>query len=693
MKKIFKTLSLLFALSAAFVGCAPEEITFSHENPAFEAKEGMILIEAIAPAGIVAGDEIYIIGPAIGDSVSVVGVKPEYQLEQSTTVSRKWGVYLNPANFIDGKTLADGFRFVAVDKGHEVTPLNEEPNHTLNAVTGKSYNVYMAGAWSNDFIVRPLVDLPEHLNFRVYIIDNSGWEGDQEVHLYMYGDKNDLGGAWPGIAVTGTEEIGGITYKYFEIGAEANQLEEHLIFNNNNNGAQTPGDQEPVITFENADYFFKVTADGCEALKNPGMEKKAELGEVPEPEPVYPTPGYNLYVQDATSWPGNLFVHLWTDGYNTEWPGLSVAATEEIDGVTYKVFNLPGEVNGKTISFIAHSDENDEANRVQVENVEVSGSIAYKLTASGAEAVTAPADPARIFLTDERHWPGNLYIHMWNDSGVSTEWPGVSGEMVNFNGTNYLMFTAPRNLSGQTVNAIIHSDENDGENRIETSLKLDKDRFYLLGTQTIFDEALEYNPSSLYVRDEMGWGENLHLYAWGTSEIFGGWAGAVANATVSVGGYKWARFDIAAADAHKEANLIFNNGNGGDGNQFDAAKIETGEDHWFLIKDYTCEELPAAKARIFVVNNTGWADADLHLYSWGTYEAFGGWPGAVSGGKQTVDGKEYLYFDIPESGIEMNLIFNNGNGGDGNQFDAASITSGFDVFYTLNADLSATPIE
>ena len=281
---------------------------------------------------------------------------------------------------------------------------------------------------------------------------------------------------------------------------------------------------------------------------------------------------------------------------------------------------------------------------------------------------------------------------MWNDSGVSTEWPGVSGEMVNFNGTNYLMFTAPRNLSGQTVSAIIHSDENDGENRIETSLKLDKDRFYLLGTQTIFDEALEYNPSSIYVRDEMGWGENLHLYAWGTSEIFGGWAGASPNATVRMGGYKWYRFDIAASDAHKEANLIFNNGNGGDGNQFNAATIETGEDHWYRIADFKSEALPAPKARIFVVNNTGWADADLHLYSWGSYEAFGGWPGSVSGGKQTVDGKEYLYFEIPESGIEMNLIFNNGNGGDGNQFNAAKVIAGEDVFYTLTPG-TATPIE
>ena len=91
-----------------------------------------------------------------------------------------------------------------LDKGHEVTPLNEDPNHTLDAQTGKSYNVYMAGAWSNDFIVQPLVDLPEHLNFRVYILDNSGWD---DVCLYMYGDKNDLGGAWPGIPVLMKSEI------------------------------------------------------------------------------------------------------------------------------------------------------------------------------------------------------------------------------------------------------------------------------------------------------------------------------------------------------------------------------------------------------------------------------------------------------------------------------------------------------
>ena len=57
--------------------------------------------------------------------------------------------------------------------------------------------------------------------------------------------------------------------------------------------------------------------------------------------------------------------------------------------------------------------------------------------------------------------------------------------------------------------------------------------------------------------------------------------------------------------------------------------------------------------------------------------------------RQQRNGTEYLYFEIPETGITMNLIFNNNNG---SQFDAASITSGYDVFYTLTPG-AATPIE
>lgn len=68
---------------------------------------------------------------------------------------------------------------------------------------------------------------------------------------------------------------------------------------------------------------------------------------------------------------------------------------------------------------------------------------------------------------------------------------------------------------------------------------------------------------------------------------------------------------------------------------------------------------------IYVEDNTGWGS--LNLYSWGespNFEAFGGWPGMAPTGTEKINGKTYLYFDVPEeaAGTEANLIFNNNDG-------------------------------
>ena len=689
MKKLFHTFLAAASFLALVTGCMPQDLTFSHETPSFDVKDGLILIEAIAPAGLSATDAVYIAGPALGDSATVVQ-STRYQMELAPDFNRKWGVYLNPADFLDGKTLADGFYFVVKDRGHERTPLNAEPEHTLNAATGQVYTVYMAGAWSNDFLVREPIDIPDHMNFRVYILDNTGWD---QISLYMYGDVNDLEAPWPGLAPAGTEDLDGKTWTYFEIGPAASALTEHLIFNNGGNGAQIPGDGEPVITFDNADYFISVTADGGVILPNLGIDKKPVLEELPEPEPVYPAPGFCLYVEDNTAWPGNLFVHLWTGGgYSTEWPGLAVSETIEEGGKTYKVFNLPGDINGDTASFIFHSDENDGENRVQIDGVAIKGGLAYTLTAGAATAADAPADPVRVFVTDERHWEGDLYLHMWNDEGFSTEWPGLAGEMMTFDGHNYIVFTAPREVIGKTVSAIIHSDVNDNENRLETQLRLDKDRFYTLGTTTIFDESLEYNASTIYVIDQMGWGDDLHMYAWGTSEIFGVWPGTAGQPVGTFCGAKAYAFDIAASDAHKEAHLIFNNGNGGDGNQFDGATIETGENHCYLIKDDFTWEETGLTTRIYVEDNTGWDD--LFVYIWGTSEVFGGWPGAAVTATQTIDGKVWKYAEVPADcfGNDVNIIFNNNAGTQVENFDILKgQKANKDFYFVITTDSAALP--
>ena len=259
MKKIFTYLSIL-AVAAA---CSPQlEIEYPHEKQAFETRGDRILVEAILPQATAAGDEVYIVGAFNGDGAAVGN--QAYKLTRSEAIPAKWGIYLDPSAFQAGKTLADGFTFYNVKQGYERSATNTSVSHNLTIGTGEWSNVYVdkweaffdpdSWAGGDDAIV-----LPDHDGFyRVYVLDKTEWDA---IALYMYGDVNNLGGGWPGIA-SATVEIDGKDCIYFDISAdEASGKSEHLIFNNNGGGQQIPDVAEPYITFgDQMDYFFEVTA-------------------------------------------------------------------------------------------------------------------------------------------------------------------------------------------------------------------------------------------------------------------------------------------------------------------------------------------------------------------------------------------------------------------------------------------------
>src|SRR5690554_1301493 len=111
MKKIYSLL-LLLPLIAAFSGCNDvDEIIFDHEKQEFPVKENAILLEVIMPTGSVADDEYYIIGDFNGGEEAIGEL--EWKLEKAANSTLKWGIYLVPSSFQDGKTLADGFTFYA----------------------------------------------------------------------------------------------------------------------------------------------------------------------------------------------------------------------------------------------------------------------------------------------------------------------------------------------------------------------------------------------------------------------------------------------------------------------------------------------------------------------------------------------------------------------------------------------------
>ena len=91
--------------------------------------------------------------------------------------------------------------------------------------------------------------------------------------------------------------------------------------------------------------------------------------------------------------------------------------------------------------------------------------------------------------------------------------------------------------------------------------------------------------------------------------------------------------------------------------------------------------------RVYVEDNTGWEA--LYVYSWGTGEIFGGWPGTALDQTQTLGEKTWKYAEIPAAsfGWTANLIFNNNAGTQLENFDVLKgQTVAGDFYYVLSAD-------
>ena len=781
MKRVLKYLALS-ALAVVSASCLNrEELSFRHEEQAFQTQPDKILVEVIMPQASATTDDIYIIGAFNGGEESIGD--PVYRMVHSETITSKWGIYVDPSMYVGGKTLADGFTFYSVQQGYERSSKNEPVVHKLTIGPGEWANVY-ADKWEKYF--QPVdpdegkVILPEHDGtYRVYVKNTVGWDainlymygdvnnlggdwpgiaaGGQEtfagitytyfdfsideamgktehlifndgngtqiasaaepvitygdevdlffdlvstdevnvlpnpasgggivlpehdgtyrvyakntvgwdaINLYMYGDVNNLGGDWPGIAAGGEETIDGVTYTYFDFSIdEAMGKTEHLIFNDGN-GTQIASAAEPVITYgDEVDFFFEiVSTDEVNALPNPAG------GGTPTP-PAPPAPVYDgpkIYIQDNTTWGGNLFAHYWIDGANTEWPGQQFEETETVEGVEFKVISTLDKMKGKKIGIILHSDVDDETNRVQTE-ITLDTDRYYVLTNDGLTEVEMGV---RIIVKDESGWPGTIYAHIWDDEENATEWPGIKATGGYFDADTYLVFLTPKVFKGKTVDVIFHSDENDSVNRYQTKITLDEDRFYVLSKEFKFNEQ-EKKPVTIYVEDKTGWDE-MALYLWGEVNNLGGeWPGNQLAGTEEIMGVSYKIFVIPDAFGRKEV-LIFNN-NGHDvqlaNYPDDNGMLFDQEEYFFIVTadGVTPSERPTIdptkRVTIYVDDQTGWEA--MALYMWGDVNNLGGdWPGIQPGEPVTVAEKEYKTFVIENAlGLSENLIFNNNNGG------------------------------
>ncbi|MDY2943599.1 MAG: starch-binding protein [Paludibacteraceae bacterium] len=425
MKKIL--LALCMALPMLFIGCEQEPIVFEHEKPQFELKENAILLEVIVPAGTSAKDEIYIVG-AFNGSDTIHYVNADYLLEKAEKVNSKYGIYLYPEDFADGKSLADGFLFVSKLQGVE----RAEQMHVIaDAQVGARYDLSIA-AWGG------VADVPEveHDGYAVFVQDETGWES---LTLYMWGDVNDLNGGWPGMAVTGEQTINGITYKYFDMGEANTGLAENLIFNNNGGGTQL------------ADFAYTIDRDLYLRLTSEGVE---EISMEPEVE----HDGYAVFIQDQTGWE-TITLYMWGDvnDLNGGWPGMAVTGEQTINGITYKYFDM-GEANtglaenlifnnggaGVQLADFAYTIDHDIYLILTPDGV----------TEEGTEEPTDPTDPTdpedpqpaetvscKVYVDNQTGWEC-FSVYSWgNDYEAFGGWPGKQSEVTEeIEGITYIVY-------------------------------------------------------------------------------------------------------------------------------------------------------------------------------------------------------------------------------------------------------------
>ena len=70
-KKIYSLMLGLLTLAGLLTGCkSDDDITFDHERQQFETRADRILLEFIAPFGTTANEEVYIIGPFNGNTLT-----------------------------------------------------------------------------------------------------------------------------------------------------------------------------------------------------------------------------------------------------------------------------------------------------------------------------------------------------------------------------------------------------------------------------------------------------------------------------------------------------------------------------------------------------------------------------------------------------------------------------------------------
>lgn len=426
--------------------------------------------------------------------------------------------------------------------------------------------------------------------------------------------------------------------------------------------------------------------------------------------------GYAIYVINNAGW--DLHLWAWSNdqgnimGEGAEWPGLAVTGQIEIDGTTYSYFDTGADHEGWTVNIILSNNGSPQTPSPDPV-ITLNQDYYFELTADGTLVQLdgpAPAvehDGSAIFVYNPLGW--DLFVWAWPDGGdgsafLGVDWPGkpMTGTQT-INGVVYEYYDFGQMNDGQTINVIVSNNGSDSERGQVDGITLNKNYYYEIsaGKLTPIEDPSSFTPGGatepvpepepepdeplasaeyrVYIQNETSW-DNLYLYAYnGGENLYGAWPGMTFDKKVTIDGVEYLVYPLPAT--MESATLIFNNNDGTQVEQSDM--VVTLDQNWYIqVTDTKATFLEVPEISIYVDNQTGW-DA-FALYSWGSGDTFGGWPGAVSNTTESINGVDYIIYKAPATGKEESLIFNNNDGG--TQLPDFPVTLNEDVYLLVTSE-------
>jgi hypothetical protein len=405
-----------------------------------------------------------------------------------------------------------------------------------------------------------------------------------------------------------------------------------------------------VLDAQYAEFRVKVEYDGAaEPLYSNAVTLGAELytGEPPEPEPADEI--MIRWKQVEGDWTAFAVYAYGAAEVFGGWPGKTVTPNENgwctviIPGDRPVNLILNNNGGGSQFDFLADPTE--------------SGSYEINTAAGTFTKVDNPAEDITIrWKYTGSDWT-TFGIYAWGGSPAGETFGGWPGATPAPDGDGWCEVVVP---AGQTVGNVIFNNGSGGDGG-QFDVKLNiiasvcfeiTDDAYTVVDCNATDTPELADEVMLQWKQVTGSWTEFAVYAWGDAEVYGDWPGKV----VSPNGSGWYS---AVVPGNRPVNLILNNN--GNGSQFDflADPTESGS-----------YEINTAAGTFTKVDNPA-EDITIHWKytgsDWTTFGiyAWGGWPGATP----APDGSGWCEVVVPAGQTVGNVIFNNGSGGDGNQFD------------------------